>query len=616
MNISELITDLTEQGVQLWPDRDKLRIHAPKGLLTAQLQSALAAHKADILTFLRQGCEAETKTATGLSLQTIGRLLSGTGSQTSGSAERFKPPVIDPSLMAKQLKVTLRPLPSGFAEAEILQFREDLGCALQRYGVQLVPWLEATREFDYKLPIPWLNKSIPMRVVKSDIHAVIDVERPVNRVKSCLAERLYQVYSRFFQRDQQLSVAQIAQLVGWSEDHALQRLEDPTATQVILITPLDDSFADEQTPYQHKIAMGVNTLISQFSEIVIGVSQEKISILNMNLSDSLFSRQQLETFVLKSLIPKIYVPIAPLPMSQFELGCYDAHQSNYARQLVRLGQAMAKTDLLPSGFKLAEVIKRQSHRDMVAAMVNGRTGVSYGFVAYVEPPQYEGALEISLTEWEALSPVEGLSPAEVRQNSQGRRYLKTRLQDQVRYRQIPDIWLVCSRSGAKKTDLDLGQDILRLGLTDKLCLQLPVGVNPAAVDIKPSYDTYVMVAIALAAALYMPDLIADGAPMVHFHGYPARDWFAPQEGYAGVDNPSVPCGTYESGVFNFLSIHRLAEQSGGSIQLAALIEPDHGANLIAPDLDYLLARLEAALQQDQLELGGRHFASLTEPVVA
>jgi hypothetical protein len=78
----------------------------------------------------------------------------------------------------------------------------------------------------------------------------------------------------------------------------------------------------------------------------------------------------------------------------------------------------------------------------------------------------------------------------------------------------------------------------------------------------------------------------------------------------------VPCGTYESGVFNFLSIHRLAEQSGGSIQLAALIEPDHGANLIAPDLDYLLARLEAALQQDQLELGGRHFASLTEPVVA
>ena len=142
--------------------------------------------------------------------------------------------------------------------------------------------------------------------------------------------------------------------------------------------------------------------------------------------------------------------------------------------------------------------------------------------------------------------------------------------------------------------------------------QFPQGVNPATLDIKPSYDTYVMVAIALAAALYTPELIQQGAPMVHFHGYPARQWFQANEMYAGVENPSVPCGTFESGVFNFLSIHQLAAQNTGPLSLASLIEPDHGTNIIAKDLQTLLTRLTAGIDEGYIELGGKHFASLTD----
>lgn len=451
-----------------------------------------------------------------------------------------------------------------------------------------------------------------MRVVKADINAVIDVERSlslIDKIKSFAAEKIYQIYSSLILRNQKISTAKIAQLIGWGEDHTMQRLEDPTSTQVILITEIDKKFVDAELPYQQKINIGVNKLVKTFSEVVIGVSDSNISILNMNLSDSLFPREAFEHFVFKSLIPKIFVPIAPLPMSRFEVGKYDPNQSIAAHNLVKLSKELATTGLFPSGFKLSEIVKRKSHRDIVDSIVNGRTGVSYGFVAYAEAPQYVGNIEISLGEWDNLLSLEGFSRNEVRQNEIGRRYVKTKLGNNYAYKQIPDIWLVSSRSGANKTDLNIDRDLLRIGLKDKLHLQLPEGIDPAVVDIKPSYDTYVMVAIALSAALYAPQLIKDGAPMIHFHGYPSSDWFESNEYCAGVDNPSVPCGTYESGVFNFLSIYDVA-QNDNNIVLASLIEPDHGTNIITRELEYLLARLKDETKQGQIELGGKHFASL------
>jgi hypothetical protein len=62
------------------------------------------------------------------------------------------------------------------------------------------------------------------------------------------------------------------------------------------------------------------------------------------------------------------------------------------------------------------LVKRKSHRDIVNVIVNGRTGVSYGFVAYAEPPHYVGKPEITIDEWENLLPVAGFSSYELRQN--------------------------------------------------------------------------------------------------------------------------------------------------------------------------------------------------------
>jgi hypothetical protein len=207
---------------------------------------------------------------------------------------------------------------------------------------------------------------------------------------------------------------------------------------------------------------------------------------------------------------------------------------------------------------------------------------------------------------------------EVRQNEKGRRYVRTLVSENYVFKQIPDLWIVSSRSGSNKTDLNLEQDVLRIGLSGeaKLLLQLPQHVDPRVLDIKPSYDLYVMLAIALASSLYAPALIQNGLPMVHFHGYPALEWFGPNDSYAGVHNPSVPCGTYESGVFNFLSIYDLASKYKGDIALASLIEPDHGTNIVASNLGYLIEKLRDGCEKNQIELGGKHFVSLKESLAA
>ncbi|MEM9220514.1 MAG: hypothetical protein AAGD25_40110 [Cyanobacteria bacterium P01_F01_bin.150] len=615
MNVTNLMDELTQKGIKIWADDGKLKINSPKGLMTADLQSELTVRKAEILEFLlnQETVVPETCTAAGLSLQTIGRLIGG-----YGTAESFSPPVIDPTVMAQKLKITFRPLPKGYKQDNIVAFRDRLEAKLKDCGVEIVPWEEAVTEGEYEieLPILKLKRAVKSKAVKSEINAMIDVERKpsiVGKAKVCIAENLYQLYTRFLLKDRKLSVSKIAQFISWAEDN-LHDLEDPTNTQVIVLTDLDTEFISPDLTYEKKIPIGVNTLVRTFSEIVIGVSEQQLSILNMNLSDSVFPADAIDDFVAKSLIPKIYVPILPLSLSRFQLGSYEPTQSDYAQQLVQLGNAIEPAGLLPAGFKIDDVVKRKSHRDIVDWMAKGRTGVSYGFVAYAEPPKYVGSVEISDREWQSLSSVTGYSSTELRQNSDGRWYLKLTINGDEHFRQIPDIWLVSSRSGANKTQLSLESDVVRVGLADgRLHFQLPEGVDPTMTDVKPSYDLYVMIGLALGASLFAPPLIEQGMPMVHFHGYPASQWFASAREYCtGVENPSVPCGTYESGVFNFLGIQRLVEQHGTDILLAGLVEPDHGTNLIAQTSEHLLSRLQQGVAEQSIELGGKNFASLID----
>lgn len=430
MNTAELLINLKKQGVEIRAeDNNKLSIRYPRGVLTPELQAELVARKAELLALLQNQDHHDTCSAVSdqkPGLQTLGRLIGGFTGQSG-----YKPPIIDAQLMANQLTVTFKPLPEGYKNHTIIQFRQELKEELQKHGVKVKSWEEATTDFCHEITLPILNRRqvIKTRIVRQSIGAVIDVEKRLSlthRLGTFLAETLYQLYSISVLKNRPISVTRIAKLSSWAEDHVAKYIEDSNNTQVITLTQLDEEFVNPELSYQQKIKIGLNALVKTFSQIVIGVSPAKISILNMNLSDSVYLKRDLSHFVEKSLIPKIYVPIAPLLMDRFQLGEFNPVESNYAAKLVTLGQALTSTGLFPAGFKLAEVLKRKSHRDIVNSMVNGRTGVSYGFLAYVEPPQYFGPQVISVAEWDNLAAIANFNFEEIRQNSLGRRYLKRR----------------------------------------------------------------------------------------------------------------------------------------------------------------------------------------------
>lgn len=546
------------------------------------------------------------------SLATIGRLVSGFGDQTTG---QYVSPIIEPREMAKGLKVTFRPLAKN-VRPDLRTFAEQLEKKLTENGVNVLPWEKATSPYFYEIAIPLTQKikRIAARMTHHDIDAVIDVHGRRNwrqRIMRDVMEVAYWIHRKTSGLKKRHRVREILRFVWFAEDHAVKYIRDHVRTQIVSVRPLDKFLADPDAPYKEKLMPGLKLLVESLSQMVIGVSDDRLSLLNMNLSDTVSPRAEIDRFVLKSFIPKLHAPIQPLTRGRFKIGSFNPRENDKTQKVVELGKRISPLELLPEAVAFTKLVKRPSTRDVVDDLVDGRSGVSFGFVTYMEPPVYHGPVEVPEKEWQAMAPLRELSPDEVRKNDQGRWYLKTISQGETVYRQVPDIWIVSSRSGAEKNDLNVDRDLVRLGFNGDLQLQVPSGHDWGKSDIRPSYDTYVMVALALGTAIYFPRLVEGGAPMIHFHGYPHTTWFQDREAFAGANNPSVACGTFEAGVLNFAGLWQLAE-SCPDLKLACVIEPDHGCNMVAADADYLLRRIEQGVNSGQIVLGGKHLKSLKE----
>ncbi len=518
----------------------------------------------------------------------------------------------NPTEMSERVTVTFKPIPKNYPDTEISAYRERLRNSLLSNGVNVISWEDATTEDG---SYGAFSKLMGLRSVRRKVNAVIDVKKKLSPLRwflSNIAENIYRLA-----RKDSLSVSGILKISGWADDFTVGYLQDPYNTQVITIISLDPEFENEDTTYDEKISIGLKNLITNMSEIVIGVSHSKFGITNMNLSDSIYTHDQLDDFVLYSLIPKIYAPIKPPVLTRFSVSEYDPQEFEYARKLSALGADLKSTDLFPEGSKFSDAIKRLSHRDVANKILDGRTGVSYGFIALAEPPGYDGEKYIDENRWNSLQEIPNYNPDEVRAASNDRWYVKTILADSTVYQQVPDIWIVTSRSGCDKTNLNPDSDIVRIGLVKgKLHLEIPRGVDLGRKDIRPSFDTYVILAQALSSALYAPSMIEKEMSILHFHGYPDPCWFGVSEHHAGARNPSLPCGTVEAALLNYSAVYETATKNGSDIKLLCLVESDHGVNVLGPDREYLVQRLLAGSSEGHILLGGKYLPMLKQQSVA
>jgi hypothetical protein len=518
----------------------------------------------------------------------------------------------NPTEMSERVTVTFKPLPKNYPDTEISAYRERLRNSLLQTGVNVISWEDATTE---DTSYGMFSKLMGLKSVRRKVNAVIDVRKRLSPVRWCLSKVAENIY-RIVRKDS-LSVSSILKISGWADDFTVGYLQDPYNTQVITIMSLDPEFENEDTTYDEKISIGLKNLIANMSEIVIGVSRSKFGITNMNLSDSIYTHDQLDDFVLYSLIPKIYAPIKPPVLTRFAVSEYDPQEFEYAKKLSALGADLKSTDLFPAGSKFVDAIKRLSHRDVANKILDGRTGVSYGFIALAEPPRYDGEKYIDEDVWDSLQEIPNYNPDEVRAASNDRWYVKTLLGEGTVYQQVPEIWIVTSRSGCDKTNLNPDSDIVRIGLVKgKLHLEIPRGVDLGRKDIRPSFDTYVILAQALSSALYAPSLIEKEMSILHFHGYPDPCWFGVSEHHAGARNPSLPCGTVEAALLNYSAVYETATKNGSDIKLLCLVESDHGVNVLGPDREYLVQRLLAGSSEGHILLGGKYLPMLKRQNVA
>jgi len=209
--------------------------------------------------------------------------------------------IINPKMpreMAERVKVTFRPLPANYYEGNVKNYRETLIHCLKENGVMVVPWEDATSK---EVTNGLISKLLSTRKVKRNINAVIDVKRdhsPVRKIFTQIAEGIYRMV-----RNSERSVMDILKISGWADDFTARYVMDPFNTQIITLMTLDPEFEDQSTTYERKITLGLRNLISTMSEIVIGISGKKFAIINMNLSDSIYNHDEMNSFVTKSLNP-------------------------------------------------------------------------------------------------------------------------------------------------------------------------------------------------------------------------------------------------------------------------------------------------------------------------
>ena len=343
-------------------------------------------------------------------------------------------------------------------------------------------------------------------------------------------------------------------------------------------------------------AMGL--FAHHMANIVIGVSSKKWILYNFNASHPIFSiEDNFKNHVLKALVPKIYAPISPNLISEFNIlsrrfSPLDKHHYPTVNHIKDMAQGLSTTGLFSEGKKINDVPFRDNFHKFIGKLhLDNRNGMSFGFIAEQMPTKLSELVEM---DYESYSKKD-----KDYYFSEGKLFIVVALDLEAGTKyysmMVPDVWVMTLRSGSNKTNFDINNDLLKIGLVGgRMCMQFPEGVKITG-DYKPSFDTKVILAQAVGNAItatihryifnksVFARAVEDrGIPIVHWHGYINPD--KKMEGVLeyGRSNPHVACSSPQSAIYSLngklekilKSIYRQEDLLGH-----VHIEPHHGINI-------------------------------------
>ena len=379
---------------------------------------------------------------------------------------------------------------------------------------------------------------------------------------------------------------------------------------------------------QRRVNTLAKAIVWHMAHLLIYVDEDSWTVCNMNGGIDTFSHNQVADRVLHTLIPKLAAPIIPPQKGDFEVrdNAFDASAPVFCtdiRDMLAGAECWGKTGLLASQTKIQELVFRNNkYRRIVAAFMSWRTGMSFGFLARQLPIGIKPALNLE----HAASALQRLDWAEKDYiEVDGHLLVALKLTKGIFLVKVPDVSVLCTRSGCEKLDLDPTQDLMILSLQrGRVVIDTPVGIK-GGTDCQPSFDTAAILAHAVGNAIiasvlkrvkpfskFSLALTQKGLAIAHWHGYVDASLLPPGYHLHGEINPPVSCSTPQAAIFA-LSGKLSAMQKSLNANVDYLgdvhVEPTHGTNIIGESLVDLVQLVVGAMSCEALSLpsNGRRF---------
>lgn len=482
-------------------------------------------------------------------------------------------------LMAKKLKVTFYPYSKDTVSGLVYQYAQKLEQTLSELGVEVIPYertlepIRFTRKFKMLLMVIAIN-------AKNFIHGSFSF---FNFNWGAKVKKGIAVFAVGEQASGDLPV-----------DHVLSLRENP----MVLVTDQPNGVTEKSSFHEH-LEASLKLFSWNVVNLIVSVGDMHWTVYSFNMSypmhriDGDFSHD-----VLHSLLPKVYAPVIPPQMRDFEVRneAFNTHDEQYApylNDLVASGGAFEKTKLYPEPKKIDELNFRNAfYRWLGSLILDKRNGMSYGFIARQLPVKLETPLSLS----EAKKRFQdSITKKEDFFYHNGALHVIYELQGSLYVLKVPEVWVLTSRSGSDKTKLDPNKDIIKMGLVDgKMIMETPHGVKVSP-DYKPSFDTKVIFSHAAANAIFAsimrhanPDadfpreLSEHGRALAHWHGYFKPDQLPRGWYYYGHDNPPISCSAPQGAVYAFRGKEELfykIMQEKLAYAADVHLEPQHGSNI-------------------------------------
>jgi len=376
--------------------------------------------------------------------------------------------------------------------------------------------------------------------------------------------------------------------------------------------------ADIQTGLQEKLNSVVKALAWHVVQVVIFVDDRLWTVCTMNGAIVRFGYgESFAKEVASVLVPKLAAPVVPPHAADFDVreGQLDLTANGaaeYARDFTRSGKLWAETGLMLFHTSLDSLqFRNRYYQRIVAAFLDHRSGMSYGFLSRQLPVLLQPAMTLGEAN-ERIGNEDWESPGYRR--IQNRLYVTLRVEGGPLVVEVPDVWVLTTRSGCDKSKVDVSRDVVLLGLSQgTIVFETPAGVS-TRIDCKPSYDTLTILSHAAANAVVggvlarlRPDarfprmLQSQGAALAHWHGLVNRSLLPPGYFVYGQINPPVSCSTHQSAMYALtgkLSALQRSLVEGVEFIGDVHVEPYHGVNVTGASLEELAQWVLGVIESD------------------